>query len=70
MFFFFVRLRSDNFDSSNDLMSIQRRYEGLLDGALSLYSIETTELRTVETFTRDELPESFTGSLIIRKPSD
>lgn len=60
----------DNYESSNDLIAMQRRYEGLLDGALSLYSIETTELRTVETFTREETPETFNGSLIIRKSKD
>lgn len=60
----------DNYESSNDLIAMQRRYEGLLDGALSLYSIETTELRTVETFTREEMPDTFSGSLIIRKPAE
>lgn len=61
---------TDNFESSNDLIAMQRRYEGLLDGALSLYSIETTELRTIETFTRDEVPDDFGGSLIIRKSAE
>lgn len=34
------------------------RYEGLLEGAISLYSIETTEYHTIETITKEEFPEA------------
>lgn len=40
-----------------DPLCTQHRYEDLLEGAISLYSIETTEYHTIETITKEEYPE-------------
>lgn len=40
-----------------DPLCTQHRYEDLVEGAISLYSIETTEYHTIETITKEEYPE-------------
>lgn len=46
-----------------DPASLQSRYEGLLEGAISLYSIETTEYHTVETITKEEFTDTLPKEL-------
>lgn len=41
-----------------DTTATLNRYEGLIEGAISLYSIETTEYHTIETITKEEYPEA------------
>ncbi|XP_055323152.1 uncharacterized protein LOC129578490 isoform X2 [Sitodiplosis mosellana] len=48
----------------------QHRYEDLLEGAISLYSIETTEYHTIETITKEEFPEILIGKDMRGKSAD
>lgn len=48
----------------------QHRYEDLLEGAISLYSIETTEYHTIETITKEEFPEILIGKDVRGKSAD
>lgn len=50
--------------------STQHRYEDLLEGAISLYSIETTEYHTIETITKEEFPEILIGKDVRGKSAD
>lgn len=53
-----------------DPACIQHRYEDLLEGAISLYSIETTEYHTIETITKEEYPEVIIGKETRGKSAD
>lgn len=48
----------------------QHRYEDLVEGAISLYSIETTEYHTIETITKEEFPEVLIGKDVRGKSAD
>lgn len=48
----------------------QHRYEDLLEGAISLYSIETTEYHTIETITKEGIPEILIGKDMRGKSAD
>lgn len=48
----------------------QNRYEGLLEGAISLYSIETTEYHTIETITKEELSDTLLPKEVRGKSAD
>lgn len=52
---------AENLKHHRDPMCTQHRYEDLLEGAISLYSIETTEYHTIETITKEEFPEILIG---------
>lgn len=49
---------ADPMKPMKDTTATLNRYEGLIEGAISLYSIETTEYHTIETITKEEYPES------------
>lgn len=49
---------ADAMKPMKDTTAILNRYEGLIEGAISLYSIETTEYHTIETITKEEFPEA------------
>lgn len=51
-------------------MCTQHRYEDLVEGAISLYSIETTEYHTIETITKEEFPEVLIGKDMRGKSAD
>lgn len=51
-------------------MCTQHRYEDLVEGAISLYSIETTEYHTIETITKEEFPEVLIGKDVRGKSAD
>ncbi|XP_031631633.1 uncharacterized protein LOC116345954 isoform X2 [Contarinia nasturtii] len=53
-----------------DPLYTQHRYEDLLEGAISLYSIETTEYHTIETITKEEFPEILIGKDVRGKSAD
>lgn len=63
-------LFSDSVESSNDIIFSQNRYEGLLEGAIGLYSIETTEYHTIKTITKEEVPDCFIESDILHEKSN
>lgn len=49
---------ADTMKPMKDTTATLNRYEGLIEGAISLYSIETTEYHTIETITKEEFPEA------------
>lgn len=51
-------------------MCAQHRYEDLVEGAISLYSIETTEYHTIETITKEEFPDTLIGKDMRGKSAD
>lgn len=49
---------ADAMKPMKDTTATLNRYEGLIEGAMSLYSIETTEYHTIETIAKEEFPEA------------
>lgn len=43
----------------------RHRYEDLIEGAMNMYTIETTELYSIETITKEEIP----GAIAVRDSS-
>lgn len=66
----FLLLSAEHSKLHADPSSTQHRYEDLLEGAISLYSIETTEYHTIETITKEEYPEILIGKDMRGKSAD
>lgn len=67
----FILFIAENLKLHRDPTCTQHRYEDLLEGAISLYSIETTEYHTtIETITTEEFPEIIIGKDMRNKSAD